>query len=141
MPTGKKPYNIKSDKKQDILGMGKAKSWCLISNWVDTSYMRNYMAYELACQMGMQTPDCEMVALCIDGVFEGIYLITEKVGLNDFRTEIPESENDGDVNGDGIVTEIIVEADIRADEYNEPGRFKTKNNVSFVPKDPDPEDL
>ena len=141
MPTGKKPYNIKFDKKQDILGMGKAKSWCLISNWVDTSYMRNYMAYELACQMGMQTPDCEMVALCIDGVFEGIYLITEKVGLNDFRTEIPESENDGDVNGDGIVTEIIVEADIRADEYNEPGRFKTKNNVSFVPKDPDPEDL
>ena len=141
MPTGKKPYNIKFDKKQDILGMGKAKSWCLISNWVDTTYMRNYLAYEMACQLGLGTPDCEMLALCINGVFEGIYLITEKVGLNDYRTEIPEGENDRDVNGDGIVTEIIVEADIRADEYQEPGRFKSDNNVSYVPKDPDPEDL
>ena len=84
MPTGKKPYNIKFDSKQNLLGMGKAKSWCLISNWVDTTYMRNYLAYQLACQLGMGTPDCEMVALCIDGTFEGIYLLTEKVGLNDY---------------------------------------------------------
>ena len=82
-----------------------------------------------------------MVALCIDGTFEGIYLLTEKVGLNDYRTEIPESETDGDINGDGVVTEIIVEADIRADEYSEPGRFKSANNVSYVPKDPEAEDL
>lgn len=141
MPTGKKPYNLKFDKKQDLLGMGKAKSWCLIANWVDTTFLRNYMAYQLACAMGMGTPDCEMVALCIDGKFEGIYLLTEKVGLNEFRTEIPAGENDGDKNGDGIVTEIIVEADSRAYENAEPGAFTTANNVYFVPKDPDPEDL
>lgn len=141
MPTGKKPYNLKFEKKIDLLGMGKAKSWCLISNWADTSYMRNYMAYQLACEMGMGTPDSRQIALCIDGKFEGIYLLTEKVGINDFRTEIPESAADRDVNGDGIVTEIIIESDSRAVLNNEPGRFATKGDVWFVPKDPDPEDL
>ncbi|MDO4333581.1 MAG: CotH kinase family protein [Eubacteriales bacterium] len=141
MPTGKKPYNLKFDKKQDLLGMGKAKSWCLIANWVDTTFLRNYMAYQLACALGMGTPDCEMVALCIDGEFEGIYLLTEKVGLNEYRTEIPAGENDGDKNGDGVVTEIIVESDSRAYENAEPGAFTTAGGVYFVPKDPDPEDL
>ena len=133
--------NIKFDKKQDILGMGKAKSWCLISNWVDTTHMRNYMAYELACLLGMGTPDCEYVALCIDGIFEGIYLITEKVGLNEYRTEIPDSSEDEDKNGDGIITEIIVETDSRAHDNNEPGAFTTNFDVNYVPKDPEAEDL
>ena len=141
MATGKKPYNIKFDSKQDILGMGKAKSWCLIANWVDTSHLRNYMAYELACMLGMGTPDCELVALCVNDVFEGIYLITEKVGLNSYRTEIPESDNDADLNGDGIITEIMVETDARAYENNEPGAFTTKNDVTYVPKDPELENL
>ena len=141
MATGKKPYNIKFDSKQNILGMGKAKSWCLVANWVDTTHIRNYMAYELACMLGMGTPDCELIALCINGTFEGIYLITEKVGLNSYRTEIPESSADRDKNGDGIITEIIVETDARAYENGEPGAFTTNHEVNYVPKDPDPEDL
>lgn len=142
MPTGKKPYNLKFEKKIDLLGMGKAKSWCLISNWVDTTFLRNYMAYQLACKMGMGTPDCQIIALCINGQYEGIYLLTEKVGLNDYRTEIPEGgDREGDINGDGIVTEIIVESDSRAYSNAEPGAFTTKGGVFFVPKDPDPEDL
>lgn len=141
MATGKKPYNLKFDKKIDLLGMDKNKSWCLIANWVDTTFIRNYMAYKLACSMGMGTPDCEIVALCINDRFEGIYLLTEKVGLNDSRTVVPVGENDGDMNGDGEVTEIILEADSRAVENEEPGRFQTNSGVYFVPKDPDPEDL
>lgn len=141
MATGKKPYNLKFEKKIDLLGMGKSKSWCIVSNWVDTSYMRNYMAYNLACEMGMGTPDCRQVALCIDDKFEGIYLLTEKVGINEFRTEIPDSPEDRDINGDGKVSEIIVESDSRAYQNSEPGAFTTKGGVYFVPKDPDPEDL
>ncbi len=141
MATGKKPYNIKFDSKHDILGMGKAKSCCLIANCVDTSHLRNYMAYELACMLGMGTPNCEFVALCVNDVFEGIYLVTEKVGLNAFRTEIPESNKDADLNGDGTITEIMVETDARAYENNEPGAFTTKNDVTYVPKDPEMEDL
>lgn len=141
MATGKKPYNLKFDKKIDLLGMGKAKSWCLIANWVDTSYMRNYMAYSLASEMGMGTPDVQQVALCINGKFEGLYALTEKVGLNEFRTEIPESGADHDVNGDGVVSEIILESDSRAYENGEPGAFTSKGGVYFVPKDPDPVDM
>lgn len=139
MPTGKKPYNIKFEEKQNLLGMGKSKSWCLLSNWVDTSFIRNYMAYQLAVLMGLETPDCEVVAFCIDGQFEGVYLLTEKVGLNEYRTE---TAGDGyDVNGDGIVTDSIVEADIRGFENEEPGAFETDGGVIFVPKDPAATDM
>ena len=33
----KKPYQIKLDSKQDILGMGKAKKWVLLANYGDRS--------------------------------------------------------------------------------------------------------
>lgn len=137
--TGKKPYNIKFDKKQNLLGMGECKSWSLLANWADTSFIRNYMAYRLSSAMGMGTPDCEPVALCIDGKFEGLYLLTEKVGLNEFRTE---TAGDGyDVNGDGVVTDSMIEADVRGYEHNEPGVFTTDGDVFFVPKDPEAPDL
>ena len=43
--TPNKSYKIKFAKKQSILGMPKDKDWALITNYVDKSLMRNYIAY------------------------------------------------------------------------------------------------
>ena len=37
----KKPYKLKLDKSQDLLGMGKNKHWALLANRFDQSLLRN----------------------------------------------------------------------------------------------------
>ena len=140
MDTGKKPYNIKFDSKVNLLGLGKNKSWSLIANWLDTTFIRNYIAYKTGALLDTSAMDCELVELCINGTYEGIYLLTEKYGLGDTRVA---TAGDGyDVDGDGEIAEFLIEADSRAIENNEPNRFQVSSSDTwFVVKDPDEEDL
>lgn len=139
MPTGKKPYNIKFVDKQDIFGYGKAKKWCLISSWVDTSFIRNYLAYKLARQLDPMSPDCELVELCIDGVYEGIYLLCENKEIKDYRVE--PVKDGSDMTGDGNVTEFLLETDSRAYQNNEPNKFTTPQGVYIVTAEPDEKEI
>ena len=44
----KKPYAIKLDSKEDVLGMPKHKRWVLLANYVDKTCIRNSIAFEIA---------------------------------------------------------------------------------------------
>ncbi|MDR1564953.1 MAG: cell wall-binding repeat-containing protein [Oscillospiraceae bacterium] len=134
MGTGKKPYALKFDSKTDMLGMGKEKSWCLIPSWMDTTFMRNYLAYKLYKQLDPNGVDCELVELCINGVYEGIYLLTEKVELKD-GNRLTFAETGEDVTGDGEIVSFLLEADMRG--ASEPNYFDTASGIRIVPKEPE----
>lgn len=135
MPTGKKPFNIKFSEKVDLLGLGEGKKWSLIASWTDTSFMRNYISFNLAKVLDENTPDCAMVELVINGKYEGIYLLCEAYQIKENRVE---TLGDGkDLNGDGEITEYLIEADARAMEHNEPNRMMTPSNYWMVIKEPD----
>lgn len=136
----KKPYNLKFEKKQDLLGLGEAKKWCLIASWSDTSFMRNYLAYKLAKAVDPNAPDCEFVEFCVNGKYEGIYLLTEAYEIKKNRVEIPEDEGTN-VTGGEEKTEFLIEADSRAETNNEPNRFKTTSGVWMVLQEPDDEEI
>ena len=139
LPTTKKPYNIKFEEKVDLFGFGKAKKWSLIACWLDTSITRSYIGYKLARSLDEASPDCEMVELVINGVYEGVYMLCEAYGINDHRVE---TKGDGiDLDGDGEVTEFLVEADVRALEHNEPNKFLTPSQNWMVVKEPDEEEI
>ena len=91
----KKPFNIKFDSKQDVLGMGKGKKWCLLANCFDPSLMRNYTAFELANDLDLAyTPDSEFAELWLDGVFKGCYMITEPIESGSTRIDIDTEADD-----------------------------------------------
>lgn len=139
MPTGKKPYNIKFEEKVDLFGFGEAKKWSLIASWTDTSFVRNYIGYKLGRQLDETVPDCEMVELVINGNYEGIYLLCEAYGIKEHRVE---TRDDGaDMDGDGEVTEFLIEADSRAITNKEPNAFQINNEYWMVIKEPDEEDI
>jgi len=139
MPTAKKPYNIKFNEKVDLFGFGEAKKWSLIASWTDTSFVRNYIGYKLARTLDETSPDCEMVDLIINGKYEGVYLLCEAYGINKHRVE---TLGDGsDINGDGEITEFLIEADVRALEHNEPNKFLTPSNYWMVIKEPDEDEI
>ena len=90
----KKPYQIKFDKKQDLLENGeKSKKWILLANYVDASLIHNEISYNLAKEMGLEnSPDCKTIDLYYDGEYRGTYLLSEKVEIGDGRVEIDDLE-------------------------------------------------
>ena len=99
----KKPYQIKFEEKTDMLGMGEAKKWILLANYWDKTLMRNYIAYNLAMRMGLDyTTECQFVDVVINGVYQGNYLLTEKVELG--KERINEDEENG-----GVLFELEVQ--------------------------------
>ncbi len=133
----KKPYQIKLEKKADLLETGReenaSKTWVLLTNHSDESLIRSQLVYNLSVAMGMQPGiECRMVDLFYDGEYRGVYLLCEKVEIGDGRVNINDLEGDfedanPDVDFDALST----------------ATGKTENGASYVycPELKNPEDL
>lgn len=85
----KKPYNFKFDEKVNLCGLGWAKKWTLIANYSDKTLLRNYLTLSFALDAGMAyTSECAPVNLYVNGEYEGLYLLTEKVQVHENRVNI-----------------------------------------------------
>ena len=89
----KKPYQIKLGEKTEVFGMEKAKTWILLANYTDQSALHNALAFTLANDIGIPSAiDYRFVNLYIDGVYRGLYMITEKVQVGENRVDIVDLE-------------------------------------------------
>lgn len=89
----KKPFQIKLAKKTNLFNMGKAKTWILLANYIDPSFIRNYLAFSLGDELGLDfSPKSEMVLLYMNGRIVGLYQLTEKTQINTNRIEIDDLE-------------------------------------------------
>lgn len=92
--SAKKPYRIKFDKKQSLLGSSyKAKSWTLIANVSDKSLLRNYTAYELGERFdGIDfSSKHQLVDLYLNNDYRGVYLLCDQIQTGSGRVDIDES--------------------------------------------------
>lgn len=88
-----KPYTIKFDKAADLLGMGAAKKWVLISLSSDKSMLHNYLTQKMAAKMGLEgTVENEYIDVVVNGEYSGTYVLTESIELHDSRLNIPGNE-------------------------------------------------
>ena len=93
----KKPYQIKLDKKTDLLSSGnkenKNKTWVLLANALDKTLFKTAFALDLARYLGLkETPEYTYVNLYFDGEYRGLYQLTEKVQINPGRVKIADLE-------------------------------------------------
>ena len=93
----KKPYQIKLDKKTDLLQTGnddnKTKTWVLLANYSDLSLLRNTLALDLGIAMRMDSSvESEHIDLYYDGEYRGSYLLSEKVEIGSGRVDITDME-------------------------------------------------
>ncbi|MCR5701104.1 MAG: InlB B-repeat-containing protein [Lachnospiraceae bacterium] len=91
-----KPYKIKLGTKTDLFGMGKSKHWVLISNYLDTSAMRNKLASELAHDLDIASMDMLCVDVVINGSYEGLYVLSEQIRIDKNRINIFDWENEAE---------------------------------------------
>lgn len=82
----KKGYQLEFSVASSLLGMPEGKKWILLANAFDDSLLRNQLVYEAAAGMDMAfVPEYRFVDLWIDNVYQGTYLIGEKVELAENR--------------------------------------------------------
>lgn len=129
----KKPYQIKLNKKTDLLGNGeKVKTWVLLAGYADATLFHDKLCKDLASDMNMEgAPDCQWVDLYYDGEYRGVYLLSEKVAIDSTGVNITDLEGAyEDVNdnyGDDVVTETA--------------QNRYGNNFSYVTGLTDPDDI
>lgn len=98
----KKPYQFKLEKKGDILGMGKDKTWILLKN--SSHHIKNKLGFDTAQAVGLEfTNDSEFVDLFMNGEYLGTYLLTEKVEIAKNRVDI--TDIDEVIESDGLTPE------------------------------------
>jgi len=89
----KKPYQLKLDQKADLSGMGKHKTWILLANHLDLSLLRNQITLDLAHEMKVPNAiEARQVDVYLNGNYNGLYLLTEKVQIGPLRVNITEME-------------------------------------------------
>ena len=139
-------YSIKLDKKENLFGIanGKHKNYALIANNFDKTLIRNILAYYMGDQVFNSLPWTQhttSVNLFINGEYRGIFLLTERIKLDENEInilDVSKSNKLTDVNNDGVINCLdggwILEINERLDEtYN----WITDNGVSISLKDPD----
>ncbi len=104
----KKPYRIKFDKKQDVFGLGKAKSWVLLANYLDPASIRNDVAYAFATRLNavtadmtgfsMYVPRTRPVEVYLNGEYKGLYDMGDHIQVDSTRIDIDDSGDELDDN-------------------------------------------
>jgi len=91
----KKPFLIKLDEKQRLLGMYSNKYYCLLPHPDDEfAYLKNTVGFELSRRIGLQyTPTQKPVEVVLNGQYIGLYFLTEKIRVGRHRVNIEEQEN------------------------------------------------
>lgn len=89
----KKPYRLKFDEKVDLLGMGANKDWVLLANAFDETMMRNYIAFSLGHEFGLEyTTEFRFVHLFLNGEYRGVYMIAEQIEEGNSRVDVNSSK-------------------------------------------------
>ncbi len=85
----KNPYNIKLAVSTSLLGMDKAKKWCLLANAGDETLVKNQLTYDFAKYIGIKyQPTCKPVDLYVNQQYYGSYQLSEKVEIKSSRINL-----------------------------------------------------
>lgn len=88
----KKAYQIKLDKKVDLLNKGSNeanKKWILLANAAESTMIRNSITFELAAILNMEYSTIyEHIDMYYDGMYRGTYLLCEKTEVGSSRVNI-----------------------------------------------------
>ncbi|MCR5605937.1 MAG: CotH kinase family protein [Treponema sp.] len=122
----KKPYLLKFENAETFLDMPKAEKWVLMANGGDSTNLRNAYATYLAHKVWNNfkwTPNYRFVNLYINGRFEGLYQVYEKIEASESRLDIPDPNTNFNVNGS-----FIMVTDTR---FKKPINFRTNRGIRF----------
>lgn len=90
-----------------LLTLPEEEDWILFAPYNDKSLMRDALAYKLGRDLGSYAPRTKFCELVLNGVYQGIYVLIEKIKRDENRVDInklgPDEVSGNDVTGGYIV--------------------------------------
>jgi hypothetical protein len=71
-----------------LLGMPEESDWILYAPYTDKSMIRDVLSYTLDASFGQYAPRCRFVELFLNGDYEGVYVLMEKIKRNKNRVDV-----------------------------------------------------
>lgn len=107
----KKPFKLKLDKKQSLLGLTKSKHFAILAHADDNKgYLRNFVGFNLGKRIGLPwTPSQQPVEVVINGDYRGLYFLTESIRVDEDRVNIQELDDnvsDNELISGGYIVEL-----------------------------------
>lgn len=139
----KKPMGFTTVKKTladtnvSLLGLPAEHDWVLNATYNDKSLMRDVMTYEMARRTGRYATRHRYCELFINGKYEGIYVLMEKVKRDKYRVDIAKLESK-DTTGNDLTGGYILKIDKTTGNNN--GGFNL-NGVYFQYDYPNGDDM
>jgi hypothetical protein len=111
----KKPYGFETraddgtEAVVSLLGLPPESDWILSAAYIDKTLLRDPLAYELSRRMGnwaSRTIHCELV---LNGAYQGVYILEEKIKRDKYRVDIEKLEADENTGSDvtgGYIFEV-----------------------------------
>jgi len=93
-----KPYNFELQDNaglaidSSILGMPAESDWLLLANYNDKSFARNTLPFNLFDSMGHYSVRSHFVDVVMNGEYQGIYMLAEKIKRDSNRVDISKLE-------------------------------------------------
>ena len=85
-----------------LLGLPPGSDWVLHSCGYDPNCLRNVLVYTLGRQLGHYAPRTRFIELFLDGAYQGLYVLIERVRRDNDRVDVPRPSRtaaDGDITG------------------------------------------
>ncbi len=138
----KKPYSIKLDSKKSLLDIPKTKKYAIVPGYSDPSFIRNYMTYKAGLMLdGIgYVPKCEFVEVYLNGSYNGIYLLVERVDIESNKIDIEEATTDELTGGYLIEKDVRDKIDFSSDLWFDCPYWANQGQDYFVLKAPEPDD-
>lgn len=138
----KKPYSIKLDSKASLLDIPKTKKYAIVPSYYDGSLMRNFITYKVF--QGLEgigyVPKCEFVDVYLNGDYNGIYILVERIDIEKSKIDIEEANADNLTGGYLIEKDVNGKVDFADDLWFDCPYWANQSRDYFVMKAPEPDD-
>ena len=110
-----------------LLGMPEENDWVLYAPYTDKTMIRDVLTYTLDASFGHWSPRCRFVELFLNGSYEGIYVLMEKIKRNKNRVDIAKLTTT-DIAGADLTGGYIIKIDKTTGSFGE-GWYSNYSNL------------
>lgn len=112
----KKQYGIElrdeagEDLDASLLGLPAEEDWILFAPYNDKALMRDVLAYKLGRDLGHYAPRTKFCELVLNGDYQGVYVLIEKIKRDKNRLDINKLKED-ELEGDDLTGGYLIKVD------------------------------